>query len=250
MPGTWIPDTSGSVRSGSRGPGYGAPLGGNDVQRHHLLCDRPLGGWSQACRHLHCGGAGEGVERGWGHWKRVEEDRSLGGASDASQCHRTLDRSVLLLQSWTLVHCVLVENPLAFRGHARLIHPSLPAPLSAPGLPCLACCTLGSLGSQLHASFSHSHAKTPPLFLSQSLSRAPERHFQLPLPPSTGKTHRSSEAATGGRACLASCLTAHPSLLSRGSPAPPFWNQESQPRAFSPFPLLAPALITPGLDYF
>lgn len=97
MPGTRIPDTSGSVRSGSRGPGYRASSGGNNTQRHHLLCDCPLGGWSQACGHPRRGGAREGAERAWSYWKRVEEDRSLGGASDVSWCHWTLDRSVLLL---------------------------------------------------------------------------------------------------------------------------------------------------------
>lgn len=85
-------------------------------------------------------------------------------------------------------------------------------------------------GSQLHTGCSHTHAKTLPLFLSQLFCRAPEWHFQLPLAPSAGKTHRSSEAATGGQACLALCLTRPPlssvlgkprtPVLESGSPAP------------------------------
>ena len=71
-----------------------------------------------------------------------------------------------------------------------------------------------------------------------------------PWPPPPGRPTGPQKQQQGARLAWLYASPAHPSLLSWGSPAPPFWNQEAQPHSVSPFPLLAPALITRGLDHF
>lgn len=90
VPGTRILDTSGSACSGSRRPGYGAPSGGNDMQRHLLLCDHPLGMLSHSADTRTVGapeqvGRGAGaIGRGWRRTGTWEAPQTSPGATGHS----------------------------------------------------------------------------------------------------------------------------------------------------------------------
>lgn len=178
----------------------------------------------------------------WGRQRRCGEGLELleegGGGQELGRSLRCL---LVPLDTRSKCPSPSVESDTSpFRPCGKPLGFSGPRPPHSPIPSCPPLCSWASMLGLLHPgqsgglSFTQA-AVTPtqrprPLFLSQLLCRALERHFQLPLVPSPGKTHRSSEAATGCQACLASYLTRPPlssvlgknrtPVLESGSPAP------------------------------
>ena len=234
VPGTRILDIFGSAHSGSRRPGYGAPSGANDMQRHLLPCNHPLGVLSHSADTRTVGvpeqvGRGAGaIGRGWRRTRTWEEPQTSPGATGhsikvSSFCRvGHLSTPSLWKTSWFLgptpasFTCLFLPPSLLLGYHTWPLAPwvvwgsqRLPAAVTPTQRPHL--CLYAEVSTELG-----------------------EGHFQLPLALSAGKTYPASEAATGGRACRASCLTRPPSLLSWGSPAPASRSREAQLCSVSP----------------